>query len=44
MNVGVVGNPRYADLKAVLQQLAREAPVAWHLAVHRAQSRHRSGT
>ena len=26
MKVGVVGNPRYADLKAVLQQLSREAP------------------
>lgn len=26
MNVGVVGNPRYADLAAVLAELAREAP------------------
>lgn len=26
MNVGVVGNPRYADLPAVLARLAREAP------------------
>ncbi len=26
MRVGVVGNPRYADLKAVLQQLASLAP------------------
>ncbi|MEO8031290.1 MAG: NAD(+)/NADH kinase [Gemmatimonadota bacterium] len=26
MNVGVVGNPRYSDLAAVLRQLAREAP------------------
>ena len=26
MNVGVVGNPRYGDLAAVLRTLAREAP------------------
>lgn len=26
MNVGVVGNPRYADLAAILGQLSREAP------------------
>ena len=26
MNVGVVGNPRYGDLPAVLQDIAREAP------------------
>jgi NAD+ kinase len=26
MNVGVVGNPRYADLAAVLERVAREAP------------------
>ena len=26
MNVGVVGNPRYADLAAVLERLANEAP------------------
>ena len=26
MNVGVVGNPRYADLAAVLERLAGEAP------------------
>ena len=37
MKVGVVGNPRYADLKAVLQQLSR-SPVTWHLAGYRAQS------
>lgn len=32
MNVGVVGNPRYGDLEAVLRQLAREAP-GRHLAL-----------
>ena len=26
MKLGVVGNPRYRDLAAVLAQLAREAP------------------
>lgn len=26
MNVGVVGNPRYRDLEAVLREIAREAP------------------
>ena len=26
MKVGVVGNPRYADLRSVLAELVREAP------------------
>ena len=44
MNVGVVGNPRYADLAAVLRDLASLAPTARRQAVHRAPPRRRSGT
>ena len=37
MNVGVVGNPRYADLAAVLARAGRARAGARHHAVHRAQ-------
>ena len=42
MNVGVVGNPRYADLPAVLRSWP-EAPSPRHPALYRAQSPHPLG-
>ena len=39
MKVGVVGNPRYPGLKAVLEQLTAQAPGPWHPSLQRVAAR-----